>query len=178
MLRGAAQDICAKRPDSLTPAEITTLCTYYGINVDLDTLIANGVTGVTFAHLRNESHVHVYLGVKEAGDCRRVLNIIHSMAAHAPMHEWVDITVDGETHSKWSVGQVCQWAEDHGMEAMIPALIEHKVAGDVLEGLTDAALVMMKAPLPLYGVFEAAVHELRVSNGVEVLLLPPDHHRQ
>ena len=176
MLHGAAQAIYAKRPDALTPAEITTLCTYYDINVDPDALLANGVTGVTFAHLRNESHVHVYLGVKEAGDCRRVLGIIHNMVAHVPMRDWTDITVDGDTHSTWSVSQVCQWAEGHGMEAMIPALTKHKIAGDVLEGLTDAALVLMKAPLQLHGVFEAAVQELREGNGEQVLLLPPDHH--
>ena len=148
----------------ITHDDILALCALHDIVADVHVMQNKGITGAAFIRLRNETHVASALGIKEVGDCRRMLHIINRMVTKQSMPMPINIQVDGDVNepSKWSVGQVGQWAGFHGLSVIAPALKKHKIAGDVLLDLNlDVVTVAMDIPFEFHAVFEDEITALK-----------------
>ena len=92
---------------------------------------ARDIAAEDFMGLSNELMVQSSLGIAALGDCHRVLQIIHAKKEGDAMPIFKDIYVDDDDLMRWSVGQVVEWANNHGLSAIGGKLAEHKIDGYV-----------------------------------------------
>ena len=161
-IRESAHECYTAPADQITPAMIKDLLAYYDIESSIEVMTARGVTGQSFARMRTEAHVQTLLGVKPAGDCRRVLLLTSRIAAGLPMQE-PQTTFTNEDHpSTWSTDRVVTWANDNELASIADILVKHKINGHVLISLNlDAVLPIMQIPADIMFTFEEKVTELR-----------------
>ena len=146
--------------ENINPEDILTLCQYFGIKATIST----SVSSKTFSRLKSEGSVHKLLGINEAGNCRRLIKIIHDLKENNDMDYPRDIHMDGDITdiTKWSVGQVQHWACIHGLQSITGILSEHAMAGDVINDLNiDMFFMLSDFAVDLRPVFEDEVATLR-----------------
>ena len=161
-IRESAHECYTAPADKITPTMIKDLLAYYDIQPSMEVMAARGVTGQSFARMRTEAHVLTLLGVKAAGDCRRVLQLTSRIAAGLPMQEPQNTFTNEDHPSTWSTDRVVTWANDNGLESIADILVKHKITGHVLISLNlDAVVPIMQIPADIMFTFEEKVTDLR-----------------
>ena len=119
------------------------------------------------ARLKTDGVVSKQIGISTAGDCRRFLQLIQDIKTNKPLKQPLDINIDGspDNCTKWSVGQVANWANSHGLAAASSILVEQAIAGDVLLDINlESLFLLSNFPAILQFVIEDEIEALRSSS--------------
>lgn len=126
------RDIETKGVDALDTEDVVNALALIEVNIDETQECAISVTGTLFAEAENESDVSADLGIKELGDCRRIMKAMQQLRDKHTLPKAYDNSVVGDSPDTWNIEQCCQWATRTNQASLVPLFKQHRIAGDVL----------------------------------------------